>query len=896
MISFCAQKNYNKNYPLHYAIESFSSENLRTILRPSLRASSGDYFEEAQYWNIVNERSYNDGGNYLHFLIDKLTIQNYSELSEMIKTMAANQCSVNAPNDRMETPFYLLLKNPFVEIDLIEYFVGNTKVDYYSYNGDEIVSMMEENGLQPNRSEMSAADVNVDFIKQHLGHWDKPIFDNNLALLRKNSQNFKVDMVTLLEEAITKNLPKIVATLLEHGVDSNEVPPTNKSNLTPAFLACSLGHHQVLKVLLTDTNISFASTKLRRNRGATLLHQIFNCDFVDAVDRSKCFKLIIADKRCTVEIINKADGINCVPLHYSCKFGCDDISKELLHRGAYIGHESVMNFIQKDVVEEYLDGRIKWSGNVNDTDFELSIDYKFLTPPAKSGKLEITAPHMLASHSILQNFALHPVISSFVLLKWKKINVFVYASVLIYFGFLLLLGSTIMNFYNVFDSYQVNEDYCKAVRNDTLFKIELERYEYYSDNNTTWLMDNLDKIKDFYRYDTGNDTNANDSNDTKAKRISRHNKFLEKEKFKTHFQQYLMDYWPLYWIGIIGLVLMTAYEAVQFKMSWKNYFFKLINWIDILLIFYSFSVLVGRVGVSAPKCFRRTCSIMILLMGAQCINLFSKISFFSLSLHLAILRRVSKTFVKTMAPYLVIILAFGMSFYALNFRSTKDPLIVPVYDGFANIFLSTISTMRMMLSDFTPVLVQKEDYFKGGLFLGFMVVISIIVFNLLNALAISDTNGMMEVAEMVETTRRISTLRTYDALFARFKLTTFNMFPTINTIMLMPNSSNAIRIKNRTPTSDQISIRMEKIGEASKYGYLFNENRFMFWKSVPDAWEFDDNDMKKFVDYVKARQAKNSDEMEKAKNAYELNALRNALDTLQESLNALQDKFDADKM
>ncbi len=869
-----------------------SAENLRTILRPTLRTASTDYFEGAQYWKIVNEKSDNvdGGGNYLHFLLDKLTKENYAELSEMIKTMTVNQCSVNAPNDRMETPFYLLLKNPYVEIDLIEYVVGNTRVDYYSYKRDEIARIMGEKGLQPNRIEMLEANVDMDFIRKHLGDWHKSMFDNHLTLLQKNSQNFKVDMATLLDEAMAKNLPEIVETLLAHGVDINEVPLTSKSHLTPAFHACSLGNYEVLKVLLTDENVSFASAKLRRNRGATLLHQIFNFDFVDAVDRYKCFKLIIADKRCTVEIINKVDGMKHVPLHYSCKFGCNDISKQLLRRGAYIGHESVMNFIQRDVLEEYLDGRIKWSGNVNDANFEVSIDYNFLTPPPKSGKLEITAAHMISSHSILQNLALHPVISSFVLLKWKKINVFVHANVLIYFGFLLLLGSTIMNFYNVFDSYQVDSDYCESVQNEAnkkLFKIDLREYKNFN-NNSLWLIDHLDEIKRFYGAASNNsDTIANET-------FTKHNIFLLKEKYRTFFEQYLKEYWPLHWTGIIGLLLMTAYELVQFKMSWKKYFFKLINWIDILLIIFSYSVLMGRVGVS-PKHFRRTCSIMILLIGAQCINLFSRISFFSLSLHLAILRRVSKTFVKTMAPYLIIILAFGMSFYALNFKSKKTPGITPTYDGFANIFLSTISTVRMMLSDFGAVVVQEREYFKGGLFLGFMVVISIIVFNLLNALAISDTNGMMEVAELVETTRRISTLRTYDTLFARFKLSTFNMFPTINTIMLMPNSSNVIRIKNRTSKSDRISIRMPDIGETSKYDYLFNENRLKFWKSVPDAMEFDEEAMKEFVDYVKVQQAKKSDEMEKVKNLQEFNALRDTLDALQESLNALQDRFDIEK-
>lgn len=895
------KKNEKNRYPLYYAIKSLSAENLNTILQPSMKPfdqldkSSSDYLKNVQYWKIINEK-FSEGYNYLHLLINNLTEENYDEISEMIVLMLQHGCSVNSPNDQQETPFYLLLKNPLVENDLINFFVEGSRIDNYSYRGDEITSLMEAKGFNPHVINKMELVVDVYFISQHLGDWDRLLFEEHLSLLQKSSRNFKSDVQILLEEAVIKNLPEIVGILMDYGVDINDVSVKNKMQLTPAFLACSLGHHEVLKVLLNDKKLLFATTKLRRNRGATLLHQIFSFDQIDPEDRHKCFELIISDKRCSLEIVNKEDAVKNVPLHYSCKFGCDDISKELLCRGAYIGHECVMNYIQMDVLEEFLDGRIKCSGDINDKNFEVAIDYKFLTPP--DHKMEITAPHLLASNSILRNFILHPAISSFVLLKWKKIHFIVYTNVLIYFGFLLLLGSTIMNFYNVFNDYDINEDYCVALQsriNERFFNIKVTMFDSYSDNNTRWLLENLNEIKMFYERNSFVDKDGGLHNDG-AEKLLKITSFMNNEKFRNNFRRYLNDYWPLYYIGMLGIFFMAAYEMVQFKMSWRKYFFKPINWIDLSLIGFSLTVLVGRVGVS-PDNFRRTCSVMILLMGAQCIQLFSKVSAFSLSLHLAILGRVSRTFLKTILPYLIIILAFGMSFYALNFQSNNEVAVTSSQD-FANTFISTISTVRMMLSDFGAIIVTKHDYFKGTLFLGFMIAISIIVFNLLNALAISDTNEMMEVAELVETSRRISTLRTYDTLFTRFTITFFNMFPNISNIMLTPNVDNVVRIKNKNPFADKVHINVQDVNETPRFRALV-PNNYLFWKKQPDPVELDEKVITKILDYVRNREMKRLEEMMKQKNNQDIYALGMALKTLQTDmdytksrLELLQNTFD----
>lgn len=137
-----------------------------------------------------------------------------------------------------------------------------------------------------------------------------------------------------------------------------------------------------------------------------------------------------------------------MPLFFACQYECDDIIKELLRRRAYIGYASVLDYIKKDTLQEFLDECMKFSSDITDGDCEVNIDYRFLMPQNKN-KSEITSIHLMSANPVLAEFILHPVISSFVLLKWRKIDFFVYFNILIYFSFMIFLAGTIVNVYNI---------------------------------------------------------------------------------------------------------------------------------------------------------------------------------------------------------------------------------------------------------------------------------------------------------------------------------------------------------------------------------------------------------------------------------------------------------------
>lgn len=72
---------------------------------------------------------------------------------------------------------------------------------------------------------------------------------------------------------------------------------------------------------------------------------------------------------------------------------------------------------------------------------------------------------------------------------------------------------------------------------------------------------------------------------------------------------------------------MTIYEFVQFYMKPRTYFTKLSNWLDFLIIMFSFIILLTN--SSAETCctlmvYQKICSITILAIAVQCVHLAAK--------------------------------------------------------------------------------------------------------------------------------------------------------------------------------------------------------------------------------------------------------------------------------
>ena len=889
--------------------------NLNTIMQTP---KTSDVVEHVRHSTIVNEK-FEGGKNYLHILIEQLLVDNYYTISEMIKIMIINRCSPNSPNDLLETPFYLLLKKLEeikVESDLLNFFIQHSTVDIYSHKSDEIIKLLEQRDLLSKIvANQTSIIKDVHFMTQLLDQWNEKKFFEEFAsfcLQSQSTNDFQSDLAKLLEAATTRNFTNIVALLLNNGAEVNGIPQNSRFNLPPTFLACYFGHHQLLKVLLKDQSLKFKCSETQRN----LLHQVCLSNNIHASDRLKCLDLIVADSRCTLEIINELDGADQTPLYYACHNGYDEITKELLRRGAFVGHESTINAMDKDIFKEFLDECIKCPGEVNDKSSVIHLDYRFLMSPNHNEKshLEIKSLHSIADNHKLKDLILHPAISSFLSIKWSKISFLVHFNILLYFCFMIYLGVFMLKYFHhpVFTSYDFDNDNSTTIldtRMEDTYNNGLDFRNSFEKNDGNQMHDEK-TVERHGGVDSSIDNDQSSNEDgfslpvggfapafappvsvivpaptlSPKRKLHKHaHKHAHKpdmlsslffgfgrepEKrvkrsiindsepdWNQQFEDHYYEQRNAYRFCVFGVFLMAVYEIIQFTMSYRKYFFKLSNWLDLILIYLSYVVLLKPFD-NSPDYFKHIRAFTILVMAAQTIQLVAKVSILSMSLHMAIFKRVCSTFLKTTALYLIMILAFAMSFYTLNEdgKESNDFSIKTDKEedkmGFANPFMSIITTVRMMLADFDNFQIADNDFFQGLILLLFIILITVVLFNLLNALAIRDTNEILTDAELVEKKKRVSILYTYEKLFKFFNLRFADILPEMSAIVISPNKDNVIRVKRSFNTNNDVLVKilMTKPGKVEKF---INTNKLIFWRKDKDVMRMSNKSIQTVFNFVK---------------------------------------------
>lgn len=401
------------------------------------------------------------GNNYLHHLMNNLSEENYENVVEIIKILLVNGCNPNRANDDLETPFYLMLKNLPVDHkdnNFISYVIDTFDVDFYSHKSEDVLKLMTSRGLQHKLKPKDEIVNDVRRFIKNLENWSESQFINELNVVLKASSDAAAVAAQLLQEAIAKNLKEVVTVLLRNGAEINLVPRNGRFNLAPAFLACAFGHYEILKVLLDNWKLKFEC----KTTETTLLHQLFLRKNVTAEDRKECFDLITADRRCTLKIINQYDGEGRTPLFFACHYGLNDIAIDLLRRGAYVGEKSVIDNINEDVLQEYLDECVKCATDVRDKNCEIHVDYRLLIPPNRNetlhSEMDVISNIARSSNSKVSALIMHPVIATVLAIKWKKIEHFVYFNILAYFCFMMFFGYFVFNHSN-FDNSDKDYDY-----------------------------------------------------------------------------------------------------------------------------------------------------------------------------------------------------------------------------------------------------------------------------------------------------------------------------------------------------------------------------------------------------------------------------------------------------
>merc|ERR1719341_132698 len=204
-------------------------------------------------------------------------------------------------------------------------------------------------------------------------------------------------------------------------------------------------------------------------------------------DYSACLELILAQSQAAA-LVNCQDVLGNTALHYATQFWGQDTVARLLALGANIGlknksGEAPIAGILPSTMEAFLNTScLKSEGNPTNQDFKITFDYSFLAPPrAKEleeivGKEEKSESHAQAPETDVlwymarsrdhRHLLKHPVITSFLALKWSRINYHYNANIICFALFVAILTAYIFTNYGGF-SLNVSPPGCSSDSNST---------------------------------------------------------------------------------------------------------------------------------------------------------------------------------------------------------------------------------------------------------------------------------------------------------------------------------------------------------------------------------------------------------------------------------------------
>ncbi|XP_042862446.1 transient receptor potential channel pyrexia-like [Penaeus japonicus] len=242
---------------------------------------------------------------------------------------------------------------------------------------------------------------------------------------------------------------------------------------TVLHLAAYARSTDIVRLLLSEKmSDDFISTGNRE--GNTVLHMAlkYECDAAEEPSLKELVMLLI-EKGVDVNSINaeRVDHLvtqaatNKEPFHYAVRRSSIDCCELLLNNGDHLTRRDAEGESRCSLVLEHLpsatqlfrrlfDARVKLSSQPQyDPDFRVTFDYSVLLSPDVEDVQSSLMPDL--STTRIESLLKHPLLESFLFIKWRKIKPFFYCSVLVYFTFLILHTSFLIM---KFDKSSTNMD------------------------------------------------------------------------------------------------------------------------------------------------------------------------------------------------------------------------------------------------------------------------------------------------------------------------------------------------------------------------------------------------------------------------------------------------------
>ncbi|XP_037049554.1 transient receptor potential cation channel protein painless-like [Bradysia coprophila] len=764
--------------PLGFAVEAISSNNLEALLSDT---SVG----------VDTKHSFQFPFTSVNYFVELISDKSFNEIYPCIELLVKHCADVNLPAENGKTPIENILENSRLRVEkktrLMQCFLSEAKYVDITRVYTRLIKLLPDVELSPTHTQIDQV-WNADRFVEYLTK------ENELKIIATDSPTRLTELftivhsdTTLLTLAIENAWTFSVEKVIRLGVDLN----IKAGHFTPIEHAINVGHWEILQLFLS-------SSKLDLNGVQTLLPiaaQYTERPANNHKNYVKCFDLLLNHSKIDV---NAADAFGCTALHYAIRNDDSRIVADLLKRGAYIGikdssKKPLISKIDPQLLEKHFNSCITTTSKHFDrNDYELVFNFaNFIPSQSKRQKGRYCVRKRIYETKVLRNISecdetkhlvRHPLIEG--LLHWKLdgFNVILFANLLFFALFAVNTVWTIYWFNN-------------ANQNGKFKKCEMPRRDKVLFENIYWVCS-------------------------------------EESAYHTYYMSY----------SFLMLSILFAREVTQFIFSPWSYLKSLDNYLELALIFCSFVTIgmqhaiiefhdrdafddEGRMLVMTVYKTLAVASIFLITYEMFC--LLGTVPFWSFSTHYVMLKTVVKNFFKCLLMYAIIIVAFAFTFYILfnDPTNSTNPSTIATTPNSTEGKLNHFSSVGMSLFKVSTMAIGEIDAasidFKGNatsyvVFAGFILLITTVLSNLLNGLAVSDTTAIMAEAKQTELIQRCAALSRFeDGLFNIANRIGFTKLKS-NVIRVRPNQKNRIVGENQKKCCGSARMSESIVKEAFK--------------------------------------------------------------------------------
>ncbi|XP_065203444.1 transient receptor potential cation channel protein painless-like isoform X2 [Planococcus citri] len=532
----------------------------------------------------------------------------------------------------------------------------------------------------------------------------KRIADVSAEILNEGKQ--KKSTKTYLHVACERNYIDVVEALLKKNVNLNEIAYFYEfaQNLTPIMLAASLGHHEIFEklALISEVELQYAE-----GSGSVWHVVLRSMQFMQNLDGSteghrKILELLpelsqFVDRLST----EHTDKSNRTALHYALKYNNEFAIKLLLGAGAklYPKDQSILTTISATIIESYFDDCIRSERDhtrMRDAEDNLIIfDYKIfkqLDLYSIATKSRGNFFTKFDSVTEMRQLYKHPLAKSFLYLKWCLVKKYYYLNLVFYTSFCLAL-------------------------NTYIFLIQ-------------------DCVSSLVNFNSSGSTNSSIERDASSIPCD-------------------VSLWT-WLVTFLLYVVLILRELCQFSASIRRYFGIPENWFEMAMI-----VVIGFLFANKTNTHLAASAILmswiglILLLGKQP----------SIAIYIEMFKTVALNFAKFLLLYSILIASFAYSFFILfrnktsghvaSLNQTHENTIDRMYKNSLNLWqdlpMSFFKSIFMMTNGFDVSTLPLDSRFSYGhvFLILFVFLVTMVLYNLLLGLAVSDTRAIMGDAEIV---------------------------------------------------------------------------------------------------------------------------------------------------